>query len=64
MGIPVKPMIQRTAATMVIPVQQLPLELEQPPVFLSKAKELDVNQGCVSRSESQVKIQRILNSRF
>ena len=32
--------------------------------FLSKAKELDVDQGCVSRSESQVKIQRILSSRF
>ena len=32
--------------------------------FLSKAKEFDVNQGCVSPSESQVKIHRILNSRF
>jgi len=38
--------------------------LSQPLVFLYKAIELDVNQVDVSPSESQIKIQRILNSRF
>ena len=33
-------------------------------LFLYKAKAHDFNQVCVSRSESQVKIQWILNSRF